>query len=164
MSETITNPNSKRPNYRTRKILAGLALATTGAAVAGAVVESGPVGDAFKDHSEHSELVDNLKRPDALAEYRKGDGIPHDKAVVLQAPESMTPFDFAEEIDAEGVDLRDITEQITPQADAQLDPGLQPHEQVVVEKALVSEEAIDKFGVPDLSDPNYVTITPPEHQ
>lgn len=152
MSETNQNNPNRTPSYTSRRLVAAAVI--TAAATGGGIAakEAGnTVKESVNSHKEHKELVENLQRPDALRAYRVSDEIPHEKAVVLQAPESMTPFEFASEINAEGVDLRDITAQITPQADAQVDPGLQPNEQVVVEKALVDPEAIEKYGVPDIS-------------
>lgn len=154
MPETnTTNPN-QAPSYIKRR-LAAATLITAAAIGGGSVLKDvgQVVDDSVDNHREHNELVENLQRPDALREYRVGDEIPQDKAVVLQAPESMAPAEFAADINAEGVDIRDITDQITPQADSQLDPGLQPHEQVVVEKALVSPEAVEEYGVEDINAP-----------
>lgn len=148
MSETNNNPNTV-PKYK-KAVIASLAAIGLGGLVAG----GHEVVNAIQDHQEQVQLEQNLQRPDALEEYIKGDQLPHDKVVRLEAPADMPADTFAKEIKKDNGAQWELTQQIKPQADFHLDPGLQGGEQVVVEKSLVDSSAVKEFGVEDLSDPN----------
>lgn len=149
MSETNTNPNKQPVKFTKGAKVAGAVLALTGAVVA---AEAPNIADHYKQHNAQITLENNLQRPDALEEYLKGDQIPHDKAVRMVAPHDMPPAAFATEIEKKADDQWELTQQIRPQADFHLDPGLQGGEQVVVEKSLVSDDAIKMYGVGDVQD------------
>lgn len=147
MPETTTDPN-KTPNYIARRLAAATAI--TALAIGGGSAIKDAVGsaeEAIDNRQEHSELVDNLQRPDALQEYIKGDQIPHDKAVRLEIPSAMPADTFSEIITKDNESQWDLTQQISPQVDAQGDLGGQPGEQVVVESALVDPAVIDEYIV-----------------
>lgn len=144
MSEkTKSNPNQVRLTRRgklarTVGLIAGVGLGLT------AAVNAVSPSDSEKAHDD---LVTNLQRPDALQEYIKGDRIPHDKAVRLESPDDMAPWTFAKEITKDDESQWELSQQIQPQADAQNFPGLQGGEQVVVERDLVSDEALQQYQV-----------------
>lgn len=149
MSE-IQNPN-KQPNYKLRRAVAA-SIAAVGVVGAGVVINEGV--DFYKGVQEHNKLVDNLQRPDALGEYLKGDQLPRDKVVRLKVPDDMPPDSFSKLIKKDNNAQWSLTQQIKPQVDAQGYPGAEMGEQVVVEKALVDPDAIEAYGVPELSDQN----------
>lgn len=159
MSETVQNQN-KEPLYKRQLKAATL---VTALAIGGGTALSEGV-DAYKDHEAHSELVDELQKPGALGEYLKGDSIPHDKVERLEVPAAMPADTFAKMITKDSESQWDLTQQIQPQVDAQGDPGAQPQEQVIVEKALVSDQAVEQFGVVEINDPDYIDPDPASHQ
>jgi hypothetical protein len=159
MSETVQNQN-KEPLYKRQLKAAAL---VTALAIGGGTAASEGV-DAYKDHKAHSELVDELQKPGALGEYLKGDSIPHDQVERLEVPAAMPADTFAKMITKDDESQWDLTQQIEPQVDAQGDPGAQPHEQVIVEKSLVSEQAVEQFGVVEINDPQYIDPDPASHQ
>ncbi len=158
-----TNPNRKSG---TRVTPLGKALGAAALVVVGLGAAEGPnIVQAVQNHQAHEKLVDNLQRPDALQEYLNGDQIPHNKVVRLQAPEDMSASRFATLIEKDSGNQWELTQQIKPQADAQLDPGLQGgYDQVVVEKALVDPAAVEKYGVEDINNPDRQDPLPPVEQ
>lgn len=151
MSETTThNPNQVKLTKRGR-VAAGLALTVT--LGAGAFAAGSEVNEFLDEREKQSQLEHNLEQPDALQRYLDGTafvGENHDKVVRIRATDAMPPNAFARLLKKDNESQRDLTQQIQPQADAQGYQGVEPFEEYIVEKALVSEEAIAVYAVPDL--------------
>lgn len=153
MSEsTQHNPNrSAKPTRRGRLAASAavLSLAAGGSFLAADVVKK--VNDKLDAHEEHGAMVTNLRNPDALKSYLAGTafvGSNREKVVLVEADDTMPPDKFARILKKDNESQVDLKYQIMPQADGQGYPGVQAGEQFVLERDLLSEEAIETYVVP----------------
>lgn len=153
MSESFRhNPNTSNTklNNKGKAVVAGAAL--IGIVGSGAVIKNGAdaVNDWFDKREQHNAMTRNLQKPDALKRYLAGTafvGDNREKVVLVEADDFMPPDTFAKILKKDNDSQDDLKRQIMPQADGQGDPGVQPGEQFVLERDLLSDEALQTYVV-----------------
>ncbi len=137
MSEANKN-NPNQHNFGRRRLVAGAAVL----ALIGGAVEAG--------HTivEDNKLASQLTSPNALNKYAHNEIDPN-KAVVIKVNDANngTAWDVAVNIKKDNVDVRDLADEIAPQADAQGDPGVEPGETFVVNPEYVDPQKLAELQV-----------------
>ncbi len=137
------NPNISKPKLTSRGKAAAFALTAALGASAG-------IGGhmEFQHISSDMKLQSQLSDANALASYKRGE-IDPSKAIVIKVTDADngTPDGYAISIKNKNSVTSDLSSEIRPQADGQGYPGVEPGELYVVNRDLLSEQAIDELAV-----------------